>query len=154
MRKLSGAVTLAAGLLAACQTPAPPSKEIPIYPVVAGSQTPLYTVETARSLRLAPGVRTEPANGPNGPGSAFVILRQNGATGGYMACGCVGAQTSSCRTTSDNPEHPACEGSCTDSEGNSHPCDLFGMIGPPKDPLMLRFRAPASTVPGTGAGKQ
>jgi hypothetical protein len=60
----------------------------------------------------------------------------------HLQCGCVGAQTSRCVTENDNPQHPSCSGNCIDSEGNAHGCQLFGpLIGPPKDPALIRFRA-------------
>jgi len=49
------------------------------------------------------------------------------------------AQAGNCKTVNDNPEHPACEGGCTDSEGNPHLCMMEGRIGPPKDPYMIKL---------------
>jgi hypothetical protein len=110
-------------------------------PVEVGTKTPDYEVVGPNELRLASGVRIqviESADGPNG----FALLRLDGGIGGFMACGCVGATTSSCKTENDNPEHASCSGSCTDSEGNAHPCQLEGpIIGPPKDPFLIKFIA-------------
>jgi hypothetical protein len=104
-----------------------------MYQAVVGTKTDLFEVVSPTELKLAPGVKSQIVAGPCGPKSGIVFLKNNG--GGYMACGCVGAQTSSCTTENDNPEHPSCSGSCTDSEGTPRGCGLFGpIIGPPKDP--------------------
>lgn len=125
---------------AGCRTP-PPAEEVPMYPAVVGEKTDLYEVTSPTSVRLAPGVKLKVVEGPGGTKCGMILLRQNGGVGGYMSCGCIGATTSSCVTTNDNPEHPSCSGSCTDSEGNAHGCSLFGpIIGPPRDPAMIRFR--------------
>jgi hypothetical protein len=115
--------------------------EIAIFPVVVGTKTDLYEVVAPNELRLAPGVKFQLVESATGKNSGWVLLRPNGETGGYMACGCVGAQTSSCVTVSDNPDHPSCSGGCTDSEGKTNPCELIGYIGPPKDPFRIRFLA-------------
>ncbi len=117
-----------------------PAQEVTLSAAKVGTKTDLFEVVAPNELKLAPGVRFEPSDGPCGKGSAIVLMRPNGETGGYMACGCVGAQTGSCRTVSDNPDHPSCSGSCTDSEGNPHGCSLFGpLIGPPRDPFAARL---------------
>jgi len=134
------ASVVVAGLLGGCTTP-PVQEEVPMYSVVIGEKNDLFEVTSPTSLRLAPGIRSEIVDGPGGNKCGILLLRQNGSVGGYMSCGCIGATTSSCVTTNDNPEHPSCSGSCTDSEGNAHACSLFGpLIGPPKDPAMIRFR--------------
>lgn len=93
-------------------------------------------------LKLANGDRIRVVPGPGGKNNGVVLLRPNGDTGGYMSCGCIGATTITCVTTNDNPAHPSSGGGCTDSEGNAHGRMLFGpIIGPPKDPLMIRFLA-------------
>ena len=112
-----------------------------LYPAVVGSKTDLFEVVSSKELKLAPGVKAQIVPGPCGPKSGIMLQRENGA-GGFMSCGCVGAQTSSCVTTNDNPEHPSCSGGCTDSEGNPHGCGLFGpIIGPPRDPVLMELRA-------------
>ena len=132
------AVIVGAGLLGACSGH---SKEVPIYPVVAGEKTELYEAVSSSELKLAPGVRLKEAPGPGGKNNGFLLLRANGEVGGYIACGCPSSMEGSCITVSDNPEHASCKGGCHDSENNPRPCEMFGMIGPPKDPLRLRFRA-------------
>ena len=133
------ALVVAASVLGPCKSNQQP-KVVPMYPVVVGEKTDLYEVVSPNELKLAPGVKIKVLKGPNGKKSGFVLMRPNGGLGGFMSCGCIGATTSSCVTTSDNPEHPSCSGSCTDSEGNPHGCSLFGpIIGPPRDPLMIRF---------------
>ncbi len=132
---------VAVAALGSCSK-APTSEDIPIYPVVVGEKTPLYEVDSARSLKLAPGVGFKVVKGSSGQDCGIVLMRPNGEVGGYMECGCVGAQTGNCVTENDNPEHPSCRGGCVDSEGNAHGCDLFGpLIGPPRDPALIRFRA-------------
>ncbi|ACH37541.1 lipoprotein, putative [Citrifermentans bemidjiense Bem] len=138
------ALAVSAGVLGACCTPcvSPTTNEVPMYPVTVGEKTSLYEVVAPNALRLAPGVGFKEVPGPGGKNNGIILMRPNGATGGYMACGCIGATTSSCVTTSDNPDHPSCSGGCSDSEGNPQPCQLFGpIIGPPRDPLMIRFLA-------------
>ena len=129
-------------VIGACSKEPPPTTNA-IYPVVVGEKTELYEVMGRNDLKLGPGVKIKVVQGPGGNNNnAFLLLRANGTTGGYMACGCVGAQTSSCRTENDNPDHASCSGGCTDSEGNPHGCDLFGPLpGPPKDPVALKFVA-------------
>lgn len=140
-RLVAMAIIVAAGVLGACSKQSS-TNEVSIFPVVVGEKTELYEVVAPNELKLAAGVTFKVVPGPGGKNNGIVLLRPNGATGGYMACGCVGAQISSCIATSDNPDHPSCSGGCTDSEGNPHGCDLFGpLIGPPKDPLSIRFRA-------------
>lgn len=135
------AVVAIAGSLGACKT-MPPEGEVTMYPAVVGEKTELYEITSANSVKLAPNVRVKIVEGFGGNKCGMILLRPNGATGGYMSCGCIGATTSSCVTTNDNPEHPSCSGACTDSEGNAHGCSLFGpIIGPPRDPAMIRFRA-------------
>ncbi len=113
-----------------------------MYPVVVGEKTDLYEVLGPNELKLAAGVKIKVLKGPRGEKNGFVLLRQNGGVGGYMACGCISAMTSSCVTTSDNPEHPSCSGNCVDSEGRPRGCELFGpIIGPPRTPFMLKFLA-------------
>ena len=111
-------------------------------PVDVGTRTPDYEVISPTELKLAPGVRLEMLDAAPGQSRAFVLRRADGGLGGFMACGCVGATISSCKTENDNPDHPSCSGSCVDSEGNAHPCQIEGpIIGPPKDPFTLRFVA-------------
>jgi hypothetical protein len=135
------------GTLGACSTS---TNDIVMFPVSVGTKTPLYEVVASNKLKLAPGVKFQVVDGPCGKNSAIMLLKPNGGLGGYMACGCVGAQTSSCVTKSDNPEHPSCSGACVDSEGVSHSCDLFGpIIGPPKDPLLIKLLARPASEPAT-----
>lgn len=126
-------------VLAACSKQPPPTE---IYPVVVGEKTDLYQVVGRNDLKLAPGVRIKVVEGPHGKSTAFLLLRPNGTTGGYMACGCTGAQTSTCKVENDNPDHASCSGGCTDSERKPHPCEPYGPLpGPPKDPLAIKFLA-------------
>jgi hypothetical protein len=141
MKRFVAMAVLVVFLFGPCKKqPAPTIVEM--YPVVVGQKTDLYEVLGPNELKLAPGVKIKVVKGPRGEKNGFVLMRPNGGLGGFMACGCIGATTSSCKTTSDNPEHPSCSGSCTDSEGNPHGCSLFGpIIGPPRDPFMLKFLA-------------
>jgi hypothetical protein len=101
----------------------------------------LFEVVSPKELKLARGVKSKIVAGPRGPKSGIVLLRPNGDVGGYMACGCIGAQTGNCVAQNDNPEHPSCVGGCSDSEGNPHGCSLFGpLIGPPRNPLLIELR--------------
>ena len=112
-------------------------------PLDVGTKTPDYEVISPTELKLTPGVKLQMLEGADGQNNGFILLR-NDRVGGFMACGCVGATTSSCKTENDNPEHPSCSGSCTDSEGNAHACQISGpIIGPPKDPFILKFIAGA-----------
>ena len=155
--RVGAAMVVAVGVLGGCaQERAPPTTEVVMAPVDVGTRTPDYEVISPTELRLAPGVTLQELQGPDGQSRGFVLLRNDGGLGGHMACGCVGAQTSSCVTENDNPEHASCSGSCTDSEGNVHSCQLHGpIIGPPKDPYRLRFvgRPARNWTPrGTGSG--
>jgi hypothetical protein len=142
------AMVLAAVILAGCSDE---SSKTPVAgtPVVVGSKTDLYEVSAKDRLHLATGVTFEVTPGPNGQGSGLIIFKDN-QPGGYMACGCTGAQTSNCKISSDNPENdPSCSGSCTDSEGNAHACEMENRPGPPRDPPQYWTRAPSSGTPGT-----
>lgn len=142
MRLAIALFTVVSILTGCAREPAPKVTEVVLSPAEVGSKTDDYEVMSATQLKLAPGVRAEVVNDASGQPNGFVLMGRNNTVGGYMACGCVGATTSSCRTVNDNPEHPSCSGSCTDSEGNAHPCQLEGpLIGPPKDPFMLKFVA-------------
>jgi hypothetical protein len=142
-RLVAMAVVSGVGLLGACsKQSSSTTDEIRMYPVVVGEKTELYEVVAPNELKLAPGVKFQVVPGPGGKNNAIVLQKPNGETGGYMCCGCIGATTGNCVTTSDNPDHPSCSGGCTDSEGNPRDCMLFGpLIGPPKDPLSIRFLA-------------
>ncbi len=107
----------------------PTSTEVVMAPVEVGTKTPDYEVVGLNELRLSSGVKIQTVDGASGENKGFVLLKPNGGLGGFMACGCVGATTSSCKTENDNPEHASCSGSCTDSEGNSHPCQLSRIQG-------------------------
>jgi hypothetical protein len=135
MSKLVALTIIVVGVLSAC------SKEIPMYRVVVGEKTPLFEVDSPRSLKLASGVTFQVVNGSTG-NCGIILMRDNHAAG-YMQCGCVGAQTGNCVTENDNPEHPnpSCKGNCWDSEGNIHECDMFGPLpGPPRDPAIVVLR--------------
>jgi hypothetical protein len=136
-------VVVVVSILGGCaKEPSPTVTEVVMAPVDVGTKTPDYEVVSPTELKLSPGVKLKLLEGAGGQNNGFVLLRDNGGLGGFMACGCVGATTSSCKTENDNPEHPSCSGSCTDSEGNAHPCQLEGpIIGPPKDPFTLKFVA-------------
>lgn len=147
------ALAVSAGVLGACCTPcvSPTTSEVPMYPVTVGEKTSLYEAVAPNALRLAPGVGFKEVQGPGGKNNGIILMRPNGATGGYMACGCIGATTSSCVTTSDNPDHPSCSGGCSDSEGNPQPCQLFGpIIGPPEG--SFDDSIPCGPPPGVKAG--
>jgi hypothetical protein len=131
-------ILMVLGILGSCGSPMT-SVQV-MTPVVVGTKTADYEVVAPNALKLAPGRKFQIVDGPLGKNTAIVLLRPEGPNGGYMACGCVGAQTSSCETTSDNPDHPSCAGGCTDSEGNDHGCGMFGpIIGPPRDPFAIRL---------------
>jgi hypothetical protein len=136
--KIQGLMLIAAVLLAGCARPqAAKLVEVEMAPLEVGTRTPDYEVVAPNALQLAPGVTTEPVKDANG-NQGFVVMRQNN-NGGFISCGCIGATTSSCVTVNDNPEHPECSGSCTDSEGNAHACGMTTEIGPPKDPFTLKY---------------
>jgi hypothetical protein len=79
---------LGAGVFGACSKQSSPiTREVTMVPAVVGEKTALYEVVAPNTLRLPPGVRFEVADGPCGKNSAIVLLRPNGETGGYMACG-------------------------------------------------------------------
>jgi hypothetical protein len=108
--------------------------KVAMYPAVVGTKTDLFEVVSPTQLKLAPGVKTQIVAGPCGPKSGIVFLEKG--EGGYMACGCVGGQTSHCTTENDNPQYPSCSGNCSDDQGVSRGCALFGpLTGPPKDPV-------------------
>lgn len=153
MRRLVAIMATACTLAGCSDKSSSPAIEILMAPMEVGTKTPDYEVISPRELKLSPRVKLQ-FEGNAGQNQGFVLLRDNGGLGGYMACGCVGATTSSCKTENDNPEHPSCSGSCTDSEGNAHPCQIEGpIIGPPKDPYKLRFVEKSflkySKAPGT-----
>lgn len=141
MKRLTPIVILALVFAAgSCKKPSQ-SGEIALSLAKVGDKTDLYTVVAKNQLELAPGVTMTPADGPCGPGSGMVLMRDN-EIGGYVACGCVGATRSSCKTTNDNPNHPACEGGCVDDQGVDRGCQISEPLpGPPRDPLMIKFRA-------------
>jgi len=134
-------IMIVVSVLSGCNNPpTPATTEVLMAPVDVGTKTPDYEVVSPTELKLAPGVKLQVLEGTGKHNNGFVLLRADGGLGGFMACGCVGATISSCKTENDNPEHPSCSGSCTDSEGNAHPCQLEGpIIGPPKDPFTLKF---------------
>jgi hypothetical protein len=141
-RVLIAMVAVASSLSGCTKQSSPTTTEVVMAPVDVGTKTPDYEVISPTELKLAPGVKLKMLEGAGGQNNGFVLMRANGGLGGFMACGCVGATISSCKTENDNPEHPSCSGSCTDSEGNAHPCQLEGpIIGPPKDPFTLKFVA-------------
>ena len=118
-------------------------RKVVMYPAKVGTKTELFEVVSSKQVTLAPGVKSQIVGGPCGPQSGIVYQRPEGGPGGYMACGCTGAQTSTCTAENDNPLHPSCSGGCTDSEGNQHGCELYGPLpGPPKDPAAIELRAP------------
>ena len=139
--KMHVAMIIVVSVLGGCtEQSSPTTSEVVMAPVDVGTKTPDYEVVSPTELKLAAGVKLQLLEGADGQNNGFVLLRANGGLGGFMACGCVGAQTSSCITENDNPAHASCSGSCTDSEGNVHACQLEGpIIGPPKDPFHLKF---------------
>lgn len=137
------AILVGVSVLGGCAKQSEPvTTEVVMAPVDVGTKTPDYEVISPTELKLTAGVKLQVLEGAGGQNNGFVLLRDNGGLGGFMACGCVGATISSCKTENDNPDHASCSGSCTDSEGNAHPCQLEGpIIGPPKDPFTLKFVA-------------
>jgi hypothetical protein len=132
-------ITIAAlaSLFCSCEK----KEETPVAgtPVVVGTKNDLYEVLAKNQLKLAPGANVMITPGPNGQGSGLIIFRQNST--GYAACGCTGATTSTCKASSDNPDNnPTCSGSCTDSEGNPHSCNMENLPGPPQDPPQFWLR--------------
>lgn len=128
-------------------TTPPAITEVVMAPLDVGTRTADFEVMSPTTLKLAPGVKLEMVEGPEGQNNGFVLRRNDGGLGGYMACGCLGATQGNCKTENDNPEHPSCSGGCTDSEGNPRGCQMQGpIIGPPKDPFMLRFVARSSPL--------
>ncbi|MEW5757718.1 MAG: hypothetical protein AB1810_15600 [Pseudomonadota bacterium] len=139
-KHLAMVIAVVVGALSGCSTQAPVTTEVVMAPVEVGTKTPDYEVISPTELRLAPGVKLQVLESAEGQNKGFILLRADGGLGGFMACGCVGATTSTCKTENDNPVHPSCSGGYTDSEGNFHPCQLEGpIIGPPKDPYTLKF---------------
>ena len=139
MRTPFAIITTVLALSACSEKTSKTTTEVLMAPVEVGTKTGDYELISPTELKLSHGVRLQ-FEGDSGQNKGFVLLRDNGGLGGYMACGCVGATTSACKTENDNPEHPSCSGSCTDSEGNAHPCQIEGpIIGPPKDPYAIRF---------------
>ncbi len=126
MRNLQSVIAIVGvAVLGGCvERQSPQTEEAVMFPAVVGQKTALYKVEAFNALRLAPGVKFRVVDGPCGRNSGILLLRPNGSTGGYMACGCVGATTSSCTTTSDNPDHPSCSGACTDRAISRHDAQL------------------------------
>jgi hypothetical protein len=130
-------VVALAGFACSCEK----KEEAQGTPVVVGTKNDLYELVAKTRLKLATGANVMITPGPNGQGSGMIIFRQNNNSTGYAACGCVGATAGTCKASSDNPDNnPTCSGSCTDSEGNSHPCELETLPGPPKDPARFWFR--------------
>jgi len=128
-------------MLSSCSMHTPPTTEILMAPLNVGTKTSDFEVVSPTKLQLAPGVTVQVLEGANGQNNGFELIKNNGrAPGGFMACGCVGAQTSSCITDNDIPGQASCSGSCSDSEGNIHACQLEGpLIGPPKGPFSIKF---------------
>ncbi|MBI3771917.1 MAG: hypothetical protein HY272_04360 [Gammaproteobacteria bacterium] len=146
MKKLVAMAVILGALGGCAKQSSPTMTEVVMAPVEVGTKTPDYEVVGPNELRLASGVKIQVVEGAGGQNNGFVLLKQNGGIGGFMACGCIGATTSSCKTENDNPEHASCSGSCTDSEGNAHPCQLEGpIIGPPKDPFHIKFVAKSTS---------
>jgi hypothetical protein len=136
--RIQGMMLIAAIMLAGCARPQTASVvEVEMAPLEVGTKTPDYEVVAPNALQLAPGVRTEPVKDANG-NQGFVVMRNNN-NGGFISCGCIGATIGSCTTVNDNPDHPECSGSCTDSEGNPHACSMTTETGPPKDPYILKY---------------
>jgi len=142
MKRLTAIVILVcAGALGSCKRPSQ-NEEIVLSPAKVGDKTDLYEVVATNKLKLAPGVTMQPTTGPCGDSSAMLLMRQNGELGGYVVCSCVGATSGSCKTVIDNPNYPACEGGCTDSEGVNRGCSVSDPLpGPPRNPIMIRVRA-------------
>jgi hypothetical protein len=126
--------------LAACSNTDQNVQRVTATRFVAGSKNSFYEVVSDKELRLAPGVRLVPVKGPIGGCGAFAVMREN-TSGGYISCGCTGAQTSSCKTENDNPDHFLCTGGCSDSEGNPHSCEGMTFPGPPRDPYVFSLEA-------------
>jgi hypothetical protein len=109
-----------------------------MYRMPVGAKTAFFEVTSPNSVALRPGVRAEIVAGPCGPKSG-IMLMQDDRPGGYIACGCHSAMTGSCQTVNDNPEHPSCSGGCRNSEGLPVACEMYGMIGPPRNPVLIQL---------------
>jgi hypothetical protein len=128
-------------VLGACAKQPATDEIVTLKPVVAGEKNDLYEVVAPNKLRLAPGVRFQTVAGPGGNGQGMVLRRPNGEAGGYVACECDAVSSGSCPISSDNPDNnPTC-GVCFDSEGRQRGCTMQTIIGPPRDPSRIRFRA-------------
>ena len=139
-------LALSIGVLVACSKRSSGTADIiPIYPIKVGEKTDLYEVIAPNDVKFADGVKIKFVPEPGGQNNGFVFMRPNGEVGGYIRCECLESMSGSCKTTNDNPNHPACEGGCTNSEGNLLPC-MFSQPypGPPRDPTLLRLRAAES----------
>jgi hypothetical protein len=143
MKRLTAiAMLVCAGALGSCDRTSQ-TDEIVLDAAEVGDKTDLYEVVATNRLKLAPGVTMQPTVGPCGESSAMLLTRQNGETGGYVVCSCLTSTPGNCKTTNDNPEYASCEGGCTNSEGRRLPCQVSEPLpGPPKNPLMIRLRAP------------
>jgi hypothetical protein len=142
MNRHAAAVAVVVSILGGCNDQSSQTNEVVMAPMDVGTKTPDYEVVSPTELKLAPGVKLEVLKDAGGQINGFVLRKNDGGLGGFMACGCVGATTSSCKTENDNPEHPSCSGSCTDSEGNAHGCQMEGpIIGPPRNPYYITFIA-------------
>lgn len=134
-------IILGIGLFSTCfRRPSETPTEIIVNPAQIGTKTDLFEVVAPNRLQLAYGVKYEVVADPDGQKKGFALRRANGTIGGYVRCECVGATTSSCVTNSNNPNHPACSGGCTISEGNTLGCFISDPLpGPPKTPFLRGF---------------
>lgn len=149
-QRIAIAMVLVASVLGCTKQSELTMTEVVMAPAQVGTKTPDFEVISPTELKLAPGVRLHELRGTEGQNNGFVLLRANGSLGGHMACGCVGATTSTCRTENDNPQYPSCTGACTDSEGVSRGCNLEGpIIGPPRNPFTLSFISESEPFPFT-----
>jgi hypothetical protein len=147
MKTLAAMALVVLCVLGGCATRTPGITEVVMAPLEVGTKTPDYEVISPTELALAPGVKLQMLKGADGQDNGFILLK-NDQLGGFMACGCEGATIGSCKTENDNPEHASCSGGCSDSEGNPRPCQISGpIIGPPKDPFILKFIARSRGAP-------
>ena len=145
MKLLALLVVVLAGVcvISGCKTaPASETVEVVMQPLAVGTKSELYEVVAPGELKLAPGIKYRIVEDLGGQKNVIMLLRENGRpAGGFISCECSGASQGSCSPSSDNPDNnPVCNGGCTNSEGNPHPCGMRGNIGPPRDPPVERIK--------------
>jgi hypothetical protein len=149
MRTTVSAVVLAAALMAACRpagdpavdSNAPPEQVGPssalaaplcgggapagFEPVVAGTETPLYTAYTRRAIKVKPGVEVRTGGGTDGrPPELTLIARDNS---NHFRCGCPVGYSGSCALilSRDPGQEAVCDGECNTENSCCSGCALF-----------------------------